>query len=157
MEKEKIKRIVGKHRHEKAAILAILHEIQEEDKQLDTESLNYIAQLLKIPVANVYGLATFYSAFSLEKKGDTKIRVCSGIPCHINGADEVIEVLKSKFMLEMGETTWNEKFSLEKVQCLGLCSIGPNVAFNSDTYPKLNKERIETIIEILHKGIGKSK
>jgi NADH:ubiquinone oxidoreductase subunit E len=157
MERKKIKRIVSKHRHEKAAILAILHEIQEEDKQLETESLTYIAQLLKIPVANIYGLATFYSAFSLGKKGDTKIRVCSGISCHINGADEVIEVLKSKFNLEMGETTWDEKFSLEKVHCLGLCSIGPNVAFNMDTYSKLNKERIEMIIEILHKRTGDSK
>jgi NADH:ubiquinone oxidoreductase subunit E len=57
----------------------------------------------------------------------------------------------------MGETTWDEKFSLEKVHCLGLCSIGPNVAFNLVTYPKLNKERIETIIEILHKRTGDSK
>ena len=68
MEREKIKKIVSKHRHEKAAILAILHEIQEEDKQLDTESLSYIAQLLKMPFANVFGLATFYSAFSLWRK-----------------------------------------------------------------------------------------
>jgi NADH:ubiquinone oxidoreductase subunit E len=157
MEKEKIKKIVSKHRHEKAAILAILHEIQAEDNQLETESLNYIAQLLKVPVANVYGLATFYTAFSLERKGETKIRVCSGISCHINGADEVIEVLESKFNLEMGETTWDEKFSLEQVHCLGLCSIGPNVAFNTDTYSKLNKERIETIVEILHKRTGDSK
>jgi len=154
MEKEKIKKIVSKHRHEKAAILAILHEIQAEDNQLETESLNYIAQLLKVPVANVYGLATFYTAFSLGRKGDTKIRVCNGISCHINGADEVIEVLESKFNLEMGETTWDEKFSLEQVHCLGLCSIGPNVAFNTDTYSKLNKERIETLIEILHKRTG---
>jgi NADH:ubiquinone oxidoreductase subunit E len=157
MEKEKIKKIVSKHRHEKAAILAILHEIQSEDNQLETESLNYIAQLLKVPVANVYGLATFYSAFSLGRKGDTKIRVCSGISCHINGADEVIEVLESKFNLEMGETTWDEKFSLEQVHCLGLCSIGPNVAFNTNTYSKLNKERMETIIEILYKRTGDSK
>ena len=148
---------MNKHRHEKAAILAILHEIQAEDNQLETESLNYIAQLLKVPVANVYGLATFYTAFSLERKGDTKIRVCSGISCHINGADEVIEALESKFNLEMGDTSWDEKFSLEQVHCLGLCSIGPNVAFNTDIYSKLNKERIETIIEILHKRTGDSK
>lgn len=157
MEKEKIKKIVSKHRHEKAAILAILHEIQAEDNQLETESLNYIAQLLKVPVANVYGLATFYTAFSLGKKGDIKIRVCSGISCHINGADEVLEALESKFNLEMGETSWDERFSLEQVHCLGLCSIGPNVAFNTDTYSKLNKERIETIVEILHKSTGDSK
>ena len=84
MEKEKIERIVNKHRHEKSAILAILHEVQAEDKQLDAESLRHIAKLLGIPYANVYGLATFYTAFSTRKKGQTLIRACDGISCHIN-------------------------------------------------------------------------
>jgi len=157
MEKERIRKIVRKHRHEKSALLAILHEVQAEDRQLDIESLKYISKLLKVPYANVYGLVTFYSAFSTTKKGKTVIKACDGISCHINGADEIIEVLKSKFNLEMGETTWDEKFTLEKVQCLGLCSIGPNVAFNIDTYSKLSKERIETILELLQKRPGGSK
>lgn len=157
MEKEKIRKIVRKHRHEKSALLAIFHEVQEEDKHLDIESLKYISKLLKVPFANVYGLATFYSAFSTTKKGQTVIKACNGISCHINGADEVIGVLKSKFNLEVGETTWDEKFSLEEVRCLGLCSIGPNVSFNIDTYSKLNKERMETILEILQKKTGYSK
>ena len=147
MEKEKIKRIVGKHRHEKAAILAILHEIQEEDKQLDTESLSYIAQLLKIPVANVYGLASFYSAFSLTRKGGTEIRVCAGIACHIKGSDKIMDAMKSYLNIEMGETTWDEKFSLEKVQCLGLCAIGPNASFNSKVHPHLDEDRILEILD----------
>jgi len=153
MEKEKIKRIVGKHRHEKAAILAILHEIQEEDKQLDTESLSYIAQLLKIPVANVYGLASFYSAFSLTRKGGTEIRVCAGIACHIKGSDKIMDAMKSYLNIEMGETTWDEKFSLEKVQCLGLCAIGPNASFNSKVHPHLDEDRI---LEILNERMEDS-
>ena len=147
MEKEKIKKIVSKHRHEKAAILAILHEIQEEDKQLDTESLSYIAQLLKIPVANVYGLASFYSAFSLKRKGGTEIRVCSGISCHIKGSDKIMSAVKSGLNIEMGETTWDEKFSLEKVQCLGLCAIGPNASFNTKVHAHLDEDRILEILK----------
>ena len=157
MEKDRIRKIVRKHRHEKSALLAILHEVQAEDKQLDSESLKYISKLLKVPYANVYGLVTFYSAFSTTKKGKTVIKACDGIACHINGANEIIETLKSGFNLDMGETTWDEKFTLEKVQCLGLCSIGPNVSFNFDTYSKLDKERMEMILEIFQKKAGYSK
>jgi len=154
MEKEKIEKIVNKHRNEKSAILAILHDVQAEDKQLNAESLKYIALLLGVPYANVYGLATFYSAFSTEKKGKTLVRACDGISCHINGAKEVIEALKSKLNLEMGQTTWDEAFGLEKVRCLGLCSISPNVSFNDKTYSNLNKEKI---VEILREMMGDSK
>jgi NADH-quinone oxidoreductase subunit E len=154
MEKEKIEKIVNKHRNEKSAILAILHEVQAEDNQLNSESLRYIARLLGVPYANVYGLATFYTAFSTEKRGKTLVRACDGISCHINGAEEVIEVLKSKLNIEMGQTTWDESFGLEKVRCLGLCSISPNVSFNDKTYSNLNKEKI---LEILQKEMGDSK
>lgn len=149
MDKDKIRKIVQKHRHERSALLAIFHEVQAEDHQLDIESLKYISKLLKVSYANVYGLATFYSKFSTAKKGKTVIRACDGISCHINGANEVINALKSKLNLELGETNWEEKFSLEKVHCLGLCSIGPNVAFNIDTFSNLNEEKIDLILQKL--------
>jgi NADH-quinone oxidoreductase subunit E len=154
MEKEKIEKIVNKHRNEKSAILAILHEVQAEDNQLNAESLKYIALLLGVPYSNVFGLATFYSAFSTEKRGKTLVRACDGISCHINGAEEVIEVLKSKLNIELDQTTWDETFGLEKVRCLGLCSISPSVSFNDRTYSNLNKEKI---LEILQKVMGDSK
>ena len=151
MEKEKIEKIVNKHRNEKSAILAILHEVQAEDNQLKAESLKYIAMLLGVPYANVYGLATFYSAFSTVKKGKTLVRACDGISCHINGSEEIIEAIRSKLTIEMGRTTWDEAFGLEKVRCLGLCSISPNISFNDKTYSNLNKEKI---LEILQKEMG---
>lgn len=151
MEREKIEMIVSQHRHEKAAILSILHEIQKEDKQLQRESLRYIAQLLKVPFAYLYGLTTFYSSFSITKKGETEIRACNGISCHINGADEVIETLKSHLKIDMDETTWDGKCSIEKVECLGLCSIGPNASLGGKTYCRLNKK---SILEIIQKRPG---
>ncbi len=147
MDKDKIQEIVRKHRNERSALLAILHDVQEEDKQLRAESLRYIADLLELPFANVYGLATFYSAFSTRKKGGTIIRACDGIACHLNGSDEVIQALKSKLNIEVGETSWDEKVSLEKVHCLGLCAVGPNVSFNEKTYSELNKEKILAVFE----------
>ncbi len=146
MDKQRIKKIVSKHRHEKAAILQILHEVQEEDKELDMDTQQYIAQLLNIPFANVYGLVTFYSAFSTTPKGDTMVRVCNGIACHLNGSKNVAEALKSHYKIEFGETTWNENYSLEKVECIGLCSIGPNVSFNDKIHTNLDRQKILGIL-----------
>ncbi|MCJ7685440.1 MAG: NAD(P)H-dependent oxidoreductase subunit E [Desulfobacteraceae bacterium] len=153
MDREKIQKVVSRHRHEKAAILSILHEVQEHDKQLEMESLRYIAQLLKVSFANVYGLATFYDAFSIRKKGEMEIRACNGISCHINGADEVIETLKTHLNIELGETTWDEKFSLENVACLGLCSIGPNMALDGKPFSRLDKDKILKILKKKRRGI----
>lgn len=147
MDKDKIRKIVIKHRNEKSALLAILHDVQEEDKQLHIDSIRYISQLLELPFANVYGLATFYSAFSTNKKGETTIKVCDGIACHINGGQELFDALKSKLKIEVGETTWDEKSSLDRVHCLGLCSVGPNVALNEEIYSNLTKEKILEVFE----------
>lgn len=147
MQKEEIRNIVTRHRHERGAILAILHEVHKKDKQLEMESLRYIAQLLKVPFAKVYGLATFYSAFSIRKKGETVIKVCNGISCHINGAEEVIDTFKYQLNVDLGETTWDERSSLEKVECLGLCSIGPNASFDGKTYSRLDEKNVLKILQ----------
>ena len=147
MEKEKIEKIVSKHRHEKAALLAIFHDIQKEDKQTGMESLRYIAQLMNVSYAHIYGLATFYGAFSTEKKGDMDIRVCDGLACHINGADEVIETLNSELHMGFDETSWDEKYTLGKVHCLGLCTIGPNASLNGKAHSRLDKEKILKVLQ----------
>jgi NADH:ubiquinone oxidoreductase subunit E len=154
MDKDKIRKIVNKHRNERSALLAILHDVQEEDKQINIDSIRYISQLLELPFANIYGLVTFYSAFSTRKKGKIAIKACDGIACHINGSDEIIDALKSKLKIEVGETTWDETSSLERVHCLGLCSVGPNVAFNEEIYSNLNKEKI---LEIFEEKVGNLK
>ncbi|MFH1481628.1 MAG: NAD(P)H-dependent oxidoreductase subunit E [Pseudomonadota bacterium] len=150
MEKAKIEKIVGKHRHEKAALLAILHEVQHEEREVSMESLKSISELIDVSFAHVYGLATFYSAFSTTKKGETVIRVCDGIACHLNGSEGIIEALKSHLNIDMGESSWDGKYSLEKVHCLGLCTIGPNIECNGKAYSRLDGERVTHIL--LEKG-----
>lgn len=148
MEKEKVEKIVRKHRHEKAALLAILHDIQEEEKQLGMDSLRYVSELLRVPYARVYGLATFYSAFNTAaRKGETEIRICDGICCHIRGSEDLISALKSRLDIDFEETSWSKKYSLEKVHCLGLCSIGPNVSFNAKTYSKVDREKMLRLLD----------
>ncbi|MDF1593133.1 MAG: NAD(P)H-dependent oxidoreductase subunit E [Desulfobacterales bacterium] len=148
MKREKVQKIVGNHRHEKAALLAILHEIQEDEKQIDMESIQYLSELMKVPAAHIYGIVTFYSAFTTGKKGETEIKMCDGISCHLNGADEVTAALKSRLHIKTGETTQDGKYSLENVHCLGLCCIGPNATFNHKTYCNLNKEKIIDILQV---------
>jgi len=147
MEREKIKKIVEKHRHEKAALLAILHEIQEEDRELGVESLRYVSELLKEPFAHIYGLATFYDAFSTTRKGEIEIRVCDGIACHIRGGDFVKEALESHLKINIGETSWDDQVSLGKVQCLGLCSIGPNISLNGEAHSKLTRKSVVKLLK----------
>lgn len=146
MEKEQIEAIVRKHRHEKAAILAILHDIQEHDKELSVESLRYVSKLLKEPFAHIYGLATFYSAFSTSRKGDVEIRVCDGISCYLKGSERIVEKIKDHLGIEEKETTWDGKYSLERIHCLGLCSIGPNVSFNEKVYSGVDEDAILDIL-----------
>ena len=146
MEKAKIEIIVGKHRHEKAALLAILHEVQHEEREVSMESLKSISELIDVSFAHVYGLATFYSAFSTTKKGDTVIRVCDGIACYLNGAEKMIEVLKSYLHIDMGESSWDGKYSLERVHCLGLCTIGPNMECKGKAHSRLNGERAQQVL-----------
>jgi NADH:ubiquinone oxidoreductase subunit E len=147
MEKERLEKVVNKHRYEKAALLAILHEVQEEDRGLDVDSLRHISRLMDVSFAHVYGLATFYAAFSTVKKGETEIRVCDGLACHLNGAAEIIESLKNELDIEMDETSWDEKYSLHRVQCLGLCTIGPNASFDGKAYSELSREKLLEILE----------
>jgi NADH:ubiquinone oxidoreductase subunit E len=142
MEKGQVETIVRKHRHEKAALLAILHEIQEHDKELSVESLRYVSELLKEPFAHVYGLATFYSAFSTSRKGQIEIRACDGISCYLKGSERIITKLKERLGVEEKQTTWDGKYSLERVHCLGLCSIGPNVSFNEKIYSGTDEDKV---------------
>ena len=147
METEKLEKIVNKHRYEKAALLAILHEVQEEDRGLDVDALRQISKLMDVSFAHVYGLATFYAAFSTGKKGELEIRVCDGLACHLNGAADIIEALKSELHIDMDETSWDEKYSLHRVQCLGLCIIGPNASFSGKAFSKLSREKLLKTLE----------
>ena len=146
MKRDQIEAIVRKHRHEKAALLAILHDIQEHDKELSVESLRYVSELLKEPFSHIYGLATFYSAFSTTKKGETEIRVCDGISCYLKGSELITKRLKDHLGIKEKETTWDGRFSLERVHCLGLCSIGPNVSFNDKVFSGVNEHEVLEIL-----------
>lgn len=106
-----------------------------------------IAEGLNIPLAEVYGVVTFYTQFSLNPKGKYKIQVCMGTACYVKGSGAILEKLKEKLEIDVGECTSDGKFSLEACRCIGACGLAPVIMINDDVYGRLVPDDIEGIIE----------
>lgn len=128
-------------------LISALLDIQEEFNYLPEQELDTIAQKFDVPIAQVYSLATFYSAFSLEPKGKHIIRVCMGTACHVRGAQSIADRLKEMLKIDAGETTPDNLFTLETVNCLGACALGPLVVIDKKYYPKMTTTEIEKVIK----------
>jgi NADH-quinone oxidoreductase E subunit len=125
----------------------MLQAIQTEFGYLCEENIRYVALKLKISLAHIYGVATFYTQFKFEKQGKYKIQVCKGTACHVSGGEKILDYLKRKLnILEKG-TTNDGLFSLEAVNCVGACAIAPVMVINEKTYGNLTIEKIDKIFE----------
>ena len=127
MEAATIEGILDRHERAPSAIIAILQDVQEEVNYLPEGALRYVAERLDIPVSKVYNLATFYRAFSLEPRGRHQIYVCTGTACHVRGAVKIRDALEREMGIRAGETDEQLEFTLETVNCLGACALGPVV------------------------------
>ena len=125
----------------------MLHEAQELYGYLPFEVQKIIADGLDIPVAKVYGVVTFYSQFSLTPKGKYRISVCLGTACYVKGAAEILDKLKERLSIDVGECTDDGLFSLDSCRCIGACSLAPVVTINEEVYGKLVPEDIDGIID----------
>lgn len=135
----------GKH---KSAILPILHLAQEEfDGWLDVPVMDYVAGLLKIEPIEVYEVASFYSMYNLKPVGKYMFEVCQTGPCMINGSDSIIDYIKEKLNIGVGETTADGMFTLKTVECLGACGYAPMMQLGKNYREHLTKEKVDTIIE----------
>jgi len=146
----KVNRIIREYEYKKSNLIAILQKVQEEYRYLPEEILTYIATTMGISPASVYGVATFYSQFSLNPKGKYEIKVCDGTACHVRKSMPVLNAIKQKLKLS-GETitTGDLKFSVETVSCLGACGLAPVVVINEKVYPQMTPEAITIIIDKL--------
>jgi NADH-quinone oxidoreductase subunit E len=144
---KEIDEIIAKNNWSKNKIVGILQDIQDRYGYLPEEVLFSISQKLNIPVSLIYSLATFYKAFSLKPKGKYKIKVCLGTACHVRGGYMIVEYLKNKLKINSGETTEDGLFSLETVNCLGACAIGPVVVLNENLYGQMNINKVEKLIK----------
>ena len=135
----------GKH---KSALLPVLHLAQDEfGGWLDTPVMDYVATLLKIEPIEVYEVASFYSMYNLKPVGKYLFEVCQTGPCMLNGSDDIIDYIKQKLNIRVGETTTDGMFTLKTVECLGACGYAPMMQYGKTYREHLTKERVDGIIE----------
>ena len=122
---EKVERIIGAYEASPTALIMILQEVQGEYRHLPREAMEIISQRMDLALSQVYGVATFYKAFSLEPRGRHHVCVCTGTACHVRNSRSIVEKLERDLKVSRGETTPDGEFTLETVNCVGACALGP--------------------------------
>lgn len=140
-------KIVQSHKETRGPLIPVLHEIQKLFGYLPEEALKIASLELGIPMTEIYGVATFYSQFSLEPKGEHIIKVCLGTACYVKGAQDILERLSSILEVEVGKTTKDGKFTLEAARCLGGCGLAPVLVVDEKVYGRLIPDDVIRIVE----------
>jgi bidirectional [NiFe] hydrogenase diaphorase subunit len=135
-----IDRTMKQYKYEKDSLLEVLNAAQEVFGYLSRDLLIYISNQLKVPMSQVYGVATFYHLFTFEPQGEHNCIICKGTACHVKGADRLIEVLSEEFNIAAGETTPDGLFSLTIARCLGSCGLAPVIVLDGQIYGKETPE-----------------
>jgi len=139
--------IMQKYRNTKGSLIPVLHEAQAIFGCLPVDVQKQIAEGLDMPLAEIYGVATFYTQFCIEPKGIYSILVCMGTACFVKGAPEVLEKLKKILAIDIGQCTKDGRFSLDICRCIGACGLAPAMTINGKVYGGLTPERLEEIIK----------
>lgn len=149
----KVCEILDRHERNSAKLIPILQEVQEEYRYLPEEVLTFVATSLGLPPARVFGVATFYSHFTLKPKGKYTIRLCDGTACHVRHSIAILEALHKRLGLSaQSGTTPDMLFTVETVSCLGACGLAPVVVVNDEVHGLMNPDKALTLVdEILAK------
>ncbi len=133
-----VDQIIEKHHGEASSLIQVLLEIQSENHWLPKEALERVSEKLQIPLTRTMHIASFYKAFSLVPKGRHEVHICMGTACHVRGAKRVLETVEDLTGIKPGETDMEMKFSLETVNCLGCCALGPVIEVDGKTHGKIS-------------------
>jgi len=145
--KEKVGRVLQRYQHDKSVLVDILHDIQAENGYLPREFLEETSRGLGVPLSRVYSVATFFKAFSLKPRGRHLINVCLGTACHVRGADKVLEQMEQELGIKTGENTPDLKFTLETVNCVGACALGPMVIIGEDYHGEMTPDKVSSVLQ----------
>ena len=143
----KLKEVIEKHRDDPGAVMPVLQEAQDIYGYLPLEVQQMIAEGLDVPVDEVYGVATFYSQFSLEAKGEYVIGVCLGTACYVKGSQKIMDELSKQLQVDVGRTTKDGKFTLNATRCLGACGLAPVMMINDEVYGRLTPDQVSGILD----------
>jgi len=138
--------ILSHYNGERAKLISILQETQEQFRYLPEAAMNRIAQYLNIPVSEVYSVASFYALFRFTPSGRKTIRVCRGTACHVKGGSHVLREIQKRLGIKPGETTKDMEYTLETVACVGACALAPNISINKVPYGLVNSEKLEEVL-----------
>ncbi len=147
IETNKIDAIVDKYGGQRRFLTSLLQDIQAEYKYLPREALQRVSDRMHIPAIDVYEVAKFYTAFSLEPRGEHLVTVCLGTACHVRGAVSILDQLKRTLGVEPGHTTKDGRFTLEAVRCVGCCALGPIMIVDGTYHGKMSASNVERVLK----------
>ena len=142
----KVTAIINKYNGDRGQLVSILQDIQAEYYYLPKEALIQVSKTMAIPASRVYDVATFFRAFSLEPRGKHLINVCLGTACHVRGAARILEQIERSLTIKRGGTTKDRKFTLETVNCMGCCAVGPAVKIDGDYFGQMRTDKVDGVL-----------
>lgn len=141
-----VTQIIDKYHYDKGQLVSILQDIQAEHHYLPKDILVEVSQILNVPLSQVYSVATFFRAFSLKPRGRHLINVCLGTACHVRGTAKVLERMERELGIRRGETTKDSKFTLETVNCVGCCALGPMVMLDDQYFGQMESDKVSSLL-----------
>ena len=155
MDMTNIDAIIDRYDGAQSALLAIMQDVQDAERYLPKEAMNRIAEKLTLPIARVYQMATFFESFHLEPRGKHVCTVCMGTACHVRGAQRLVEQLERDLEVPSGNTTKDMMFTIEEVNCVGACALGPLVIINGDYHGNMTSGSLQKVIKKIKKEEAK--
>lgn len=146
-QERELKKVIERHKNQPGGLMPVLQEAQAIYGYLPIEVQKMVAEGMGVHLSEVYGVATFYSQFSLTPKGEHRISVCLGTACYVKGADKILTAIEEKLGIKSGECTPDGMFSIEPCRCLGACGLAPVMTVDGEVYGKCTPEKAVAIIE----------
>ncbi len=143
---KKLDEILAKYEGQKGVLIPIMQDVQNLYNYLPKAALEYVSKKLDVPMAEIYGVVTFYSLFHLNPRGKYIIRCCQGTACHVRGGASILNALEAQLGIKPGETTADGRFTLETVACLGACGLAPVMQIDEDTHGRMTAEKVAKVL-----------
>jgi len=143
----KLNEVIEEFKSQPGALIPALHKAQQIYGYLPEEVQYHISQGLKVPLADVYGVVTFYALFTMQPRGEHNIGVCLGTACYVKGAGELVNKIRDEIGIKIGEISDDRKFSLEGTRCIGACGLAPVVTINDEVHGRLNADQLGELLE----------
>ena len=143
----KVEDLIDSYIDRKEQLISLLQDVQAEFNYIPQDIIVRISQKLEIPLSQVFSVATFFQAFSLKPRGRHTVTICLGTACHVKGGQRLVDKMKRDFHIKPGETTDDERFTLETANCLGCCALGPVVVVDGKYESQVNQEKLDKILK----------